>query len=427
MKKINFKQQKHDKKQFDRDSTPNIKSTNKSIIDNFPFPKNNISIEFKTNFSPKVKKVKKRNLRQNSYGSFIINKTENNQINNSYYTSKQTKKIKSVSKEKEYLHTINNLNSNKFHNKINNNKGIPFHKKEKKTYSMKGLIQSNFLGNKIIKKKIFNDNNHSYMLSTSNLNINFNNMDNSEVKNKEQNKNNYVNTYESNIFSSSREKKKYLSKEKIMIKIEEISNQLSNLINKVNKEEKELIIKEIEKHYNSLLLNHKNNFSNIINNLITDNDYLKEKNKEFNKKIELFENNLRNLKQENKLMKEDLLNKEKIIREIKSNIVLISQEFQNLKNKNLNNEKNEIINSERIEEESDSNISLGNNLNINIERNVNKNNIISNSSNMTKPSSTLNFNFEKNKGFQEEFLENYNEFSPSWREAVDRMMERQKK
>ena len=33
MKKINFKQQKHDKKQFDRDSTPNIKSTNKSIID----------------------------------------------------------------------------------------------------------------------------------------------------------------------------------------------------------------------------------------------------------------------------------------------------------------------------------------------------------------------------------------------------------
>jgi hypothetical protein len=292
---------------------------------------------------------------------------------------------------------------------------------------MKGLIQSNFLGNKIIKKKIFNDNNHSYMLSTSNLNINFNNMDNSEVKNKEQNKNNYVNTYESNIFSSSREKKKYLSKEKIMIKIEEISNQLSNLINKVNKEEKELIIKEIEKHYNSLLLNHKNNFSNIINNLITDNDYLKEKNKEFNKKIELFENNLRNLKQENKLMKEDLLNKEKIIREIKSNIVLISQEFQNLKNKNINNEKNEIMNSERIEEESDSNISLGNNLNINIERNVNKNNIISNSSNMTKPSSTLNFNFEKNKGFQEEFLENYNEFSPSWREAVDRMMERQKK
>ena len=429
MKKINFKHQKHDKKQFDRDSTPNIKSTNKSIIDNFPFPKNNISIEFKTNFSPKVKKVKKRNLRQNSYGSFIINKTENNQINNSNYLSQQIKKIKSVSKEKEYLHTVNNFYSNKFQNiqslnKINNNKGIPLHKKEKKTNSMKGLIHNKYLGNKMIKKKICKENNlqNSYMLSTSNLNININNMDNSEIKNKR--KNNYVNTYESNIFSSSREKNKYLSKEEIKFKIEKINNQLSNLINKVNKKEKKLIFKEIEKNYNSLLINHKKNISNIINNLITDNNYLKEKNKEFNNKIELFENKMRNLKQENKLMKDDLLKKEKLIREIQSNIVLISQEFQNLKNKNLQKEN---LSSERIKEESDSNISIGNNLNINLERNNNQNNIFSNSSNLTKPSSTLNFNFDKNKGFQEEFLQNYDAFSPSWREEVDKMMQRQNK
>ena len=133
---------------------------------------------------------------------------------------------------------------------------------------------------------------------------------------------------------------------------------------------------------------------------------------------------MRNLKQENKLMKDDLLKKEKLIREIQSNIVLISQEFQNLKNKNLQKEN---LSSERIKEESDSNISIGNNLNINLERNNNQNNIFSNSSNLTKPSSTLNFNFDKNKGFQEEFLQNYDEFSPSWREEVDKMMQRKNK
>ena len=90
MNKINFNPQKDNKNKFLRDSTPIIKQTNKSI-DNFPIPKNNISNEF-NNFSPKIKQVKKRNLRPNSYSIFVHNKTENNQINNSYYTSKQTKK-----------------------------------------------------------------------------------------------------------------------------------------------------------------------------------------------------------------------------------------------------------------------------------------------------------------------------------------------
>ncbi len=417
MNKINFYPQNNFQKNIIRNITPTIKSTNKSI-DNFHIPKHNISIEF----SPKKKQVKKRNIRNNSYSSFIHNKTETSNLTN--------KKIKIISKEKEHLNTINNFHSNNFNhvkplNKININNGIPFHKKNN---SMKKLIKSNFLANKKINNKNYNQNvQHSYMLSTNNLNINFNNMDNSNIKSKNQNKNrNYINnTYENESinFSLRDKKEENLSKKEIKSKIEKINNELNDLISKVNNEEKEFLFKEIENNYNSLLENHNINSNNIINNLITDNKYLKEQNQKFNKKIDYIENFINNIKQENKIMKEDLSNKDKIIKDIQNNIIMISTGFNKLKQKNNNEEeKSQTIN----ESQNDSNISLTDNLNINNikKQNSNNKNIINIASNINKFTTKLNLKNEKQKDFNDEFLENYNEFSPSWRKEVDKMIQR---
>ena len=441
MNKINFNpQKKHEKNKQIRDTTPIIKKTNKNI-ENFPLPKNNISIEFPSNLSPNSKQIKKRNLRTNSFNSFTHNKTESNNFNNSTLLNNKNKKVKSLSKEKENFRNFINFDLNKFHyiqslNKINNN-GIPFHKKEKNACSMKGLIKSNFLGNKIIKKNGFNEKenlHNSYMLSTSNLNININNVDNNQIKNKSPNnknvkKQNFIsNTCENeSITFSSREKKQILSKEDINSKIEKINNELCDLMNNVNNEQKKFIFQEIEKKFNVLLIKHNINYSNVIDNLINDNNILKEQNKEFNNKLELIEKNLRNIKQENKLIKENLINKNKIINDIQNNIILFTEEFNKIKNKNeTNNLKEDFTSGRKNEEESDSNISLSDNLNININKYNYNNNIKSNGSVLTKPSSKLNLNIEKNKDFNDEFLENYNEFSPSWRKEVDKMLERKK-
>ena len=60
MNKINFNpQKKHEKNKQIRDTTPIIKKTNKNI-ENFPLPKNNISIEFPSNLSPSSKQIKKK-------------------------------------------------------------------------------------------------------------------------------------------------------------------------------------------------------------------------------------------------------------------------------------------------------------------------------------------------------------------------------
>ncbi len=441
MNKINFNpQKKHEKNKQIRDTTPIIKKTNKNI-ENFPLPKNNISIEFPSNLSPNSKQIKKRNLRTNSFNSFTHNKTESNNFNNSTLLNNKNKKVKSLSKEKENFRNFINFDLNKFHyiqslNKINNN-GIPFHQKEKNACSMKGLIKSNFLGNKIIKKNGFNEKenlHNSYMLSTSNLNININNVDNNQIKNKSPNnknvkKQNFIsNTCENeSITFSSREKKQILSKEDINSKIEKINNELCDLMNNVNNEQKKFIFQEIEKKFNVLLIKHNINYSNVIDNLINDNNILKEQNKEFNNKLELIEKNLRNIKQENKLIKENLINKNKIINDIQNNIILFTEEFNKIKNKNdTNNLKEDFTSGRKNEEESDSNISLSDNLNININKYNYNNNIKSNGSVLTKPSSKLNLNIEKNKDFNDEFLENYNEFSPSWRKEVDKMLERKK-
>ena len=83
------------------------------------------------------------------------------------------------------------------------------------------------------------------------------------------------------------------------------------------------------------------------------------------------------------------------------------------------------------EEDTYDNISLAENININDnpKNNNNYGNYVSTSvsSNLTKPSSKLQLNLKGVADFNQEFLENYNDFSPSWRKEADRMLMRGKK
>jgi hypothetical protein len=131
---------------------------------------------------------------------------------------------------------------------------------------------------------------------------------------------------------------------------------------------------------------------------------------------------MENITKDNKTLKNDLANKDLVIKELQNKMNDFIKEFKNINKINLNNEENK--SSERNEDDDAFNISLGDNLNINVENIKNKNILINNDSNKTKPSSKLNLNIGKNKDFNEEFLENYDKFSPSWRREADRMMQR---
>ena len=106
----------------------------------------------------------------------------------------------------------------------------------------------------------------------------------------------------------------------------------------------------------------------------------------------------------------------------------LSKVFQNIKNENNNllNTKDENKNLSRSNLDDTVNISLAENININPEYFKNKHVMISNDSSKTNPSSKLNLNFEKNNDFNDEFLDNYNDFSPSWRKEADKIIKKNK-
>ena len=367
MNKFHFIPQKYNFKKLSRENTPNNKITNKSI----ELP------------SPKPKKNKKRNTRTNSYNSYnLYHKTEDNQKNLNYLMN-LNKKIKSNSKEKE----TQNINIHNF-NKMNH--GIPFHKK--KNNSLKCLEIENHLDKQI--NNINNENNlqQSYLITSSNLNLNFNTLGNNEIKkNHDSKKNNYLtnsNDNSSDISSlrNNNNNKLKLSEEQIKFKIKDINNQISNLIDKANKNEKDYIFTELEKNYN-LIISHQNQEiqDNIIKTLLNDNKFIKEQNEELNKKFEKIENKMEDIIKENKSLKNDLANKDIEIKELQSSMSYFLLEFKNIQNSNNSKKTNN--------EEEDSIISLGEN--INYENLKNKQIISSNDSEKTRPSSKLNF--EKNK------------------------------
>ena len=367
MNKFHFIPQKYNFKKLSRENTPNNKITNKII----ELP------------SPKTKKNKKRNTRTNSYNSYnLYHKTEANQKNLNYLMN-LNKKIKSNSKEKE----TQNINIHNF-NKMNH--GIPFNKK--KNNSLKCLEIENHLDKQ--RNNINNENNlqKSYLITSSNLNLNFNTLGNNEIKkNHDSKKNNYLtnsNDNSSDISSlrNNNNNKLKLSEEQIKFKIKDINNQISNLIDKANKNEKDYIFTEIEKNYN-LIISHQNQEiqDNIIKTLLNDNKFIKEQNEELNKKFEKIENKMEDIIKENKSLKNDLANKDIEIKELQSSMSYFLLEFKNIQNSNNSKKTNN--------EEEDSIISLGEN--INYENLKNKQIISSNDSEKTRPSSKLNF--EKNK------------------------------
>ena len=367
MNKFHFIPQKYNFKKLPRENTQNNKIKNKII----ELP------------SPKTKKNKKRNTRTNSYNSYnVYHNTEANQKNLNYLMN-LNKKIKSNSKEKE----TQNINIHNF-NKMNH--GIPFNKK--KNNSLKCLEIENHLDKQ--RNNINNENNlqKSYLITSSNLNLNFNTLGNNEIKkNHDSKKNNYLtnsNDNSSDISSlrNNNNNKLKLSEEQIKFKIKDINNQISNLIDKANKNEKDYIFTELEKNYN-LIISHQNQEiqDNIIKTLLNDNKFIKEQNEELNKKFEKIENKMEDIIKENKSLKNDLANKDIEIKELQSSMSYFLLEFKNIQNSNNSKKTNN--------EEEDSIISLGEN--INYENLKNKQIISSNDSEKTRPSSKLNF--EKNK------------------------------
>ena len=436
---LKFNPKKNDIKNFSRNNTPKNQFTNKSI-EIYPSSNKNNLIEFS---SPNIKEIKKRNNRTNSFNiNCIHNKTETNQFNSNYFIIKN-KNFKSVSKEKEHFNSFSNVptKQNDIQNmkKKKSNYEIPNIKNE--IISLKGFFQSvNFIGNKLIKAKIKNENKlqKSYIPKKSKLNINFNNLSNNNTSKKFiGKKNNYlINSYDNysmnnigNSIPNYQSNTLKLSKEQIKFKIDEINNQISELINQANEYDKEFVYNELGKSYCSIIkIQNQDSLNDIINNLFKDNQILKQENNELNKNLEKIENILQILSKDNKLLKNNLLTKDLEIKELQNSMNNLSKEFQNIKNANFNilNIKDENKNSSRVNLDDSINISIGDNLNVNTEYLKNKHVIISNDSSKTNPSSKLNLNFEKNNDFNEEFLENYNEFSPSWRKEVEKIMKKNK-
>ena len=436
---LNFNTKKNDLKNSSRNNTPNNQFTNKSIEIHYSSNKNNL-IEFS---SPNIKEIKKRNNRTNSYNIYCNhNKTEGNQFTSNYLMN-QNKNFKSFSKGKEHFNSFSNVptKQNDIQNmkKKKSNYEIPNIKNE--IISLKGFFQSvNFIGNKLIKAKIKNENKlqKSYIPKKSKLNINFNNLSNNNTSKKFiGKKNNYlINSYDNysmnnigNSIPNYQSNTLKLSKEQIKFKIDEINNQISELINQANEYDKEFIYNELGKNYCSIINNqNQDSLNDIINNLFKDNQILKHENNELNKNLEKIENLLKMICQDNKLLKNNLLTKDLEIKELQNTMNNLSKVFQSVKNENNNllNTKDENKNLSRSNLDDTVNISLAENININPEYFKNKHIMISNDSSKTNPSSKLNLNFEKNNDFNDEFLDNYNDFSPSWRKEADKIIKKNK-
>ena len=430
---LNFNPKKNDLKNFSRNNITKNQLTNKSI-EIYTSPNKNNLIEFS---SPNIKEIKKRNYRTNSYNIYYNHNKTVNQLNN--YFINQNKNFKSISKEKEHFNSFSNIPTKNI--EIQNIKekkssyGIPNIKNE-----TIGLFQSvNFIGNKLVKTKLKNENKlqNSYMPTTLNLNLNFNDLNNNNTSKKFiTKKNNYlINSYNNYSIKNKNSNINYhfnkfkLSKEQIKFKIDEINNQISELINQTNDYDKGFIYNEISKNYSSIIKNQSHDSLNyIINNLLKDNEILKQDNNELNKKLEKIENILKNLIQDNKLLKNNLLTKDLEIKELQNTMNNLSKVFQNIKNENNNllNTKDENKNLSRSNLDDTVNISLAENININPEYFKNKHVMISNDSSKTNPSSKLNLNFEKNNDFNDEFLDNYKDFSPSWRKEADKIIKKNK-
>ena len=359
-----FKDIHHQSKNFSRDHTPSVNFTNKSI-DIFPI---HISL---SNYQTNPTSIKKRNIRTNSFGYFNTDTfTHGKTINKSKTKSKSKKKTPST--------------PNQFWKQFPKAK-IPFRNPLKKVNSTNKLSCS-----------IHDTNNQLNTLCESNTS----------------------------------DRQCTLSKE-AKTKLINIYNEMYTLItSSSNEEEKTIIYEEIDKIYNSVKQNKDKSIIKEIEQLKEENRMIKETNNELLSRMSRIEKQCEMLSKDNERLKNEYKKSSIVLTEMKTSMKSMHSEISKIKKiENTSDFIATIVNdsSKRVNEHNDEsssdNVSLAENTNIN---ETQKYPSTSMSSNITKPSSKLQLNLKNVTDFNDEFLENYSQFSPSWRKEADKMIMRRK-
>lgn len=365
--------------------------------DNTPLMKRNISTKIivtnaipQTNLEAFKRKIKKRNNRTNSFG--LYNKTES-----------------SIMKERSYL---------SIHKKPQQKKPLIV-KMKQFTFSQipfKNLKQKCQLTYSIDNKQL-----------TSNSNIVIN-KDNILTTTSTTNYNNCINSC--SVCFNSKHNLTYsddstLESQTTKKRIQLIEDDIVTLLQKgVYPQKKQLIIKELDLMFRKvtktyLTSNEEINYSESIrerNKLKEENDSMKNENKHLQERIFLIETKFDSSLRENDKLKEYIT--ETVDKVDKMNLIImrLTKDIQVLqREKEKERDKEKELNNKSINESLDS-INL-------ISNQVNGISSIDN-----KPKAILDFHLlNKNVNFNDEFIENYKEFSPSWRKATDQMLHRQEK
>ena len=442
-----------------KESSPHIKITEKSIE---TLNKNrNISLDFSNTPLKQNKKIIKRNTRTNSFNSLFINQTESGIYPQYPYMS-------GFNQTCNHKLTINkNITRLKGNYKQKNNKSINL---------KKGIFNLNKpklpISKKNSKKKSKRNFLNSYFINPSNIHISFNTVGNNFQieQNSKQNKNNHLlktdlfqNNINNNIINN-----KLLSTSEINKSIHilhktksakkfNFNNEINNIVNLYDEENKKIFIKEFKLFLNILNIIKKNKNDEIIINendipelkkngllghILCENYNIKKKNEELELRIDNINKELEDIKNDKKNIRKEIENKDKIIKDMNSKINIFNQEFIKLQNiiQKINKKKNNNCDKEESFSNKSSlndleNISLGNNFNIDndsyknaLNKNVKK--ITKNKSEKNirinnKKLSNLNFNSKVGTfNFNDEFLKDYDNFSESWRKEVDKMLKR---
>lgn len=423
-------------KNISRDTTPLPKASNKSIDASSKI--NNHFTELSITNSTQIQK---RNQRTNSFG---YNHTET-YLNNSskHFPFQQSLQNKSLSRKKSNNNFINR--SIPSWNKVSISNNIPFRKGIKKNDNKKNKLLLNKM-NQSTKNNILQ---HSFVITSSNIHHHLNTNSNHKESN--------TNEYNSENVSDRIEQKQM---KEISGKLNQIQNDIFDLINNSSETYKGFILDELDKIYKNVLSyttthdkdNNNNHNLNVISHntqcdgnietIIAENENIRNQNMQLNKKMEEIEHKCNKVIKDNEMLKNDLKHNKEIMELLQDNVKNINQELLKIKlNKEGTSRKGSIMGSNRSEDNTLDNISLGDNTNVKamskLKGNVNKSGkeggIGNNNNTSTAPGSTnisvipntkLQLNLPKPMDFNKEFLDNYEEFSPSWRKEADKIIQK---
>ena len=427
MKKLNLYKTNSKTKNLSRDNTPIIKFTNKSI-EAFPHQLNLADMT-----TTKSINIQKRNLRTNSFG-YTNTETFPHERNSSSKKAITRKKTKSQNKNKNTntLTTSSSQLSKKFPIAK-----IPFQNRLKK-------VQSNHkIYPKTLNKSKDNCLQHSFV----------------QVPRLNQRLNTHSNNYELSSYEGGSEKSSDRQQATLgqvaKTKLLSIYNDLLSLVTSSSENERILIFEELDKIYSTIVsqFDHKNEemSQKKIKSVVKENQEIKSQNVELCKKIAQLEKKCDVVIKDNEKLKKDFIQSNQSLQEMRNTMSFFHSELNKIKKihnsndfiehivkgkgskseKDLGDDLSNPNTTKRNEEDTYDNISLAENININDnpKNNNNYGNCVSTSvsSNLTKPSSKLQLNLKGVADFNQEFLENYNDFSPSWRKEADRMLMRGKK